>query len=309
MSPVSTVNNQIALAVPCATHLPHTGEEDEKERLEKLVASDDPELYWSNYHSKLLSTRQNDLKPKPEKDATRDPDTAMQDAETATAPASLPRDKRGPEESIDSFVKRLTPSKTKLDEVGPWIWVYGKPQVIESGDVPTFTRKGLELLHAYEEKSAELRAAHDKSGSKTMAPLTRKLTPMRRDLEKAIFALARETRVTAGKWMLFPSVAHVDGIWKRVAQAVVSGKLSSTAKVATDDGSGNTRLVCVYTPDFGDAEDVKRVIKAMAELGLVNPGERPIYYKCDAYTYLDITSKNEYGLKASMFSSRDVLKH
>jgi hypothetical protein len=45
----------------------------------------------------------------------------------------------------------------------------------------------------------------------------------------------------------------------------------------------------------------------MVAMGLVDVEDRPIYYKCDAFTYLDITSKNEYGLKASMFSSRDVL--
>ena len=34
---------------------------------------------------------------------------------------------------------------------------------------------------------------------------------------------------------------------------------------------------------------------------------RAIYYKADAYTYLELNSGNEYGLKASMFSSREIL--
>lgn len=54
-------------------------------------------------------------------------------------------------------------------------------------------------------------------------------------------------------------------------------------------------------------EDVKRVLKKLVELNLVKRGERPIYYKRDALTYLEIMSKNKYGLKATSCSSADVL--
>ena len=182
-----------------------------------------------------------------------------------------------------------------------------KPHATEGGDIPGFTRKGTELLEAYEEESSRLRAAHEKSGAKTTASLTRKLNPLRRTLEQNIFELAKETGVTSGKWMLFPSVNDVDSIWKTAVTAMDEGKLGDAAKVATDDGSGDVRLICVYTRDFSDKEDVKRVLKTLVETGLVDEESRPIYYKCDAYTYLDIKSKNEYGLKASLFSSRDVL--
>lgn len=178
---------------------------------------------------------------------------------------------------------------------------------LESADVGSFVRKGTELLHGYEEEAAGLRAAHDKSGAKTTAGLTRKLNPLRRTLEQNIFAAARETGVTSGKWMLFPSADWVDSTWKSVVAAMDEGKLGTTAKVATNDGSGNARLICVYTDDFGDTEDVKRVLRGLAEKELVDAESRPIYYKCDAYTHLDIKSNNDYGLKASMFSSRDVL--
>lgn len=239
---------------------------------------------------------------------TGDTDAVMTDAGGATPQGRLPPNRRGKQESISSFLARLPPSKTRLDTSDPWIWMRNHSQGIEPGDISTLTRKGIELLRTYVEQSAELRAEHDKSGSKTTAPLTRKLNLLRRELEKNIFALARETGVTTGKWMLFPSVDQVDATWKTVVEAIESGKLGNDAKVATDDGSGQSRLICVYTADFGDTNDVKRVAKAMAELGLIDVDKRPIYYKCDAYTNLDITSKNEYGLKASMFSSRDMLK-
>lgn len=42
---------------------------------------------------------------------------------------------------------------------------------------------------------------------------------------------------------------------------------------------------------------------------MVNPRLKPIYYKADAYTYLNIykTSAAEYGLQASMYSSQKLL--
>ena len=147
-------------------------------------------------------------------------------------------------------------------------------------DVPTLLRKGRELLQEYENESAVLREAHDKSGAKTTAALTRKLNPMRKELEKSILDVARETGVTSGKWMLFPTVDRVD----------------------------ESRLICVYTHDFGDVEDVKRVVSKLVDIGLVGKGPRSVYYKSDAFTHLEINSKNEYGLKASMYSSREVLE-
>lgn len=178
---------------------------------------------------------------------------------------------------------------------------------VKEGDVATLTRKGNDLLRAYENEASSLRAAHDKSGAKTTAALTRKLNPLRRTLERNIFALAKETGVTSGKWMFFPTVDYVDSFWKTVVTAVDKGDLGDVAKVATDDRSGHARLICVYTEDFSDKEDVKRVLMTLVEKGLVDEELRPIYYKCDAYTHLDIKSNNAYGLKASLFSSRDVL--
>ena len=63
----------------------------------------------------------------------------------------------------------------------------------------------------------------------------------------------------------------------------------------------------VYTRDYEDIEDVRGVLQKLVELGLVRNEQKPIYYKADAYTYLEILGDNPYGLKASLFSSRDVL--
>ncbi|KAJ5918062.1 hypothetical protein N7454_010437 [Penicillium verhagenii] len=288
------------------------GDDDEQARLEEQVATYDPEPYWSQYHSKLLSTMQNELlaPPAPEK-SSPDPDTPMPDVDACDPPARLPRNKRGATESLASFLARLPPSRTVLPRTQPWIWARGSSDLTSSlkkRDEPNFLQKGTELLHGFEETLSELRAAHDKSGAKTTAALTRKLNPIRRDLEKNILALAHETGVTAGKWMLFPSVKKVDSTWATLVTALDTGKVQADAKVAADDGSGSekSRLICVYTENFADKENVKKVLRMLLNEGIFEPAATgPIYYKSDAFTLLNINSKNEYGLKASMFSSRD----
>lgn len=109
--------------------------------------------------------------------------------------------------------------------------------------------------------------------------------------------------------MLFPTKEEVGRVWKLVAQGVADNRLGDTAKVAADSENGDSGgiLICVYTKDFSDLDDVSRVLSELVDLGLCSAEGRGIYYKCDAYTYLDIGSKNDYGLKASLYWSRDVL--
>ncbi|KAI4609952.1 hypothetical protein J4E83_008517 [Alternaria metachromatica] len=68
------------------------------------------------------------------------------------------------------------------------------------------------------------------------------------------------------------------------------------------------KAICVYTKDFLDADDVLRVLHELETMGLINVG-RTIYYKPDAYTYLDLRRETaaEYGLQASLYNSRTLL--
>jgi len=124
---------------------------------------------------------------------------------------------------------------------------------------------------------------------KAKANITRKVTPLRKQLEKDLLAAAKERECTTGKWMLFPTVEDVDYVWGKVAKGTAEGELGVAAKVAAmenggEGDGGGRRLICVYTKDFGDAEDVKRVLLGLKEMGLLrgdDGGEgRGIYYKC-----------------------------
>ena len=108
--------------------------------------------------------------------------------------------------------------------------------------------------------------------------------------------------------MLFPGPADLPRYWRLVAEATSQGKLGPTSKVATydpHDGKVET-LICVYTHTFADQGDVHRVLEQLLDLGLCTKDGKPIYYKTDAYTYLDIKSDNPYKLRASLFSSKDM---
>ncbi|KAJ5780520.1 hypothetical protein N7457_005680 [Penicillium paradoxum] len=284
------------------------GDETVKKQLEAQAAAYDPEPFWVQTHEIMLATIQNNLRNPRGPCRDDSSDVSMRDA--SPEPATGHCNQRGKTEPVERFLLRLPPSTTKVADVGPWIWMFNPHgSSRRSGDIPTLLRKGRELLLQYEHESVVLRKAHDESGAKTTAPLTRKLNPMRKELERNILDLGRETGVTDGKWMLFPTVDHVDEVWSTVVKAMEKGELGEAAKVATADGSGNgqSRLICIYTSDFGDTGDVKRVLCKLVDLGLVGRGSRGIYYKCDAFTCLEINSKNEYGLKASMFSSQEVL--
>lgn len=127
--------------------------------------------------------------------------------------------------------------------------------------------------------------------------------------------------------MLFCYPSEVNDVWEVIAKAIMKDELGTAAKVAPDNGEERRmRLICVYTKDFKDMEDVKRVAAKLKNLGVVGP--KGIYYKCgkykpcmcllhieiadrpdiDAYTYLGLGSGNEYGIKASLYSSTEVLK-
>ena len=210
-------------------------------------------------------------------------------------------------ESLEEFLGRLEPSTTTIDS-GPWIWI-ANPHTSNRNlyrNQPRFMDEGSGLLDVYMSRKAKLEEQNPESAPAT---ITRMLKPEREWLEESLFDLAKKCSVTNGKWMLFPMPHQVDEIWAMVAKGTLDGRLGSAAKVATDAGDGKPeRLICIYTEDFSDVKDVERVLKEMRRLGLVSSekGAKWIYYKIDAYTYLGITSDNEYKLKASKYSSRDV---
>ena len=215
-------------------------------------------------------------------------------------------------ETVPEFLARCPPLTTHMSLFGPWIYICNPHTTYRRSneDRQGFMARGREILEEFDSVKAGIEAS---MAGKTKAAMTRKLTPLRRKVELDLLAAAKEKGCTTGKWMLFPSPDYVNSSWSLVANATVNDELGLAAKVGADEGEPDkARLICVYTNDFEDKADVKRVLEKLYALGLCNRNGaiaegKAIYYKADAFTYLDIMGGNQGGLKASMYSSRDIL--
>jgi hypothetical protein len=215
-------------------------------------------------------------------------------------------------ETIQDFLRRLPVDDPKTENVGPWLWV-GNPQIKISHreherqrDEAAFVKGGQQLLNDFLNMKSKIEATNKDKAPQT---ITRYMRPYREQLENDLHQLAVKSHLTTGKWMLFPLPEDLPRTWRLVAEATAAGKLGSMAKVASGPNYLNPkpeRLICVYTYDFSDTADVRRVLDGL--LTLEGVPERGIYYKCDAYTHLDIISNNPYKLKASMYSSKELLE-
>jgi hypothetical protein len=213
-------------------------------------------------------------------------------------------------ETILEFLRRLPVADPATAEVGPWLWVHCSPELQDSpddDDVDAFIDSATPLLDGLLKQRVIF---EQQNPGKAVGTITRKLSPYRDQLEVDLLNTAKKFGVTSSKWMLFPKLDDLPRVWRLVAEATAEGKLGPTSKVGTwspEDAIKGCTLICVYTKDFSDLDDVKRVMRALIDLGIAKR-ESKIYYKCDAYTYLDIKSGNEFKLPASLWSSEEVLE-
>ena len=96
-----------------------------------------------------------------------------------------------------------------------------------------------------------------------------------------------------GKWLCFVAEKDIDNTWQNVKKAVEAGKLWKIAKVSTALFSkGRVYVVCVYTYDHEDAEDVMRVREYLRKMGF----KRTLSYKTDELTAAGVYSDGTGGI-------------
>jgi hypothetical protein len=100
--------------------------------------------------------------------------------------------------------------------------------------------------------------------------------------------------------MLFPYVEKVDGVWDLIAGDVEGGNLGPSAKVATarpnpHSRNPKVRLICVYTSDWRDKDDVRRVLRRLRAIGF----QERLSYKTD-----DDTMAGRYGSGSAIYVSQ-----
>lgn len=94
-----------------------------------------------------------------------------------------------------------------------------------------------------------------------------------------------ESTERSGKWLIFVDVKDVDEVWAKIKRATEEGILGDSAKVATAKPNphatdSNKKVICVYTYDWTDKDDIRKVREELRKLGITNK----IPYKADEDT-------------------------
>lgn len=89
----------------------------------------------------------------------------------------------------------------------------------------------------------------------------------------------------SGKWLIFVDVKDVDRVWAKIKKATEESELGGSSKVATAKPNPNAtnperKVICVYTYDWSDEKDVKRIREELRKLGII----QKIPYKADVDT-------------------------
>ena len=89
----------------------------------------------------------------------------------------------------------------------------------------------------------------------------------------------------SGKWLVFSDIKEHDSTWQKIKQATQDGLLgfrskATTAKPNLNANSEGAKVICVYTYNWLDVDDVYRVEKTLREIGV----EQTLFYKIDNET-------------------------
>ncbi|KAI0012389.1 DUF1917-domain-containing protein [Xylariaceae sp. FL0662B] len=228
-------------------------------------------------------------------------------------------------ETVDAFLQRLPPATTDETPSNQWIWIcnpyIGRKakseadnQKIRGGEDEAPEEEGADLGTVVEGGMGRLHLAREfidacKNSGQNPNFITRECRKAGADAARDILILAKAHRVSCGKWMIFSNVLDVNEVWEIVAKATANNELGIAAKVAprSNVDRRTERLICVYTADFSDIKDVKRVAQRLKQLGLVQARGKPLYYKPDVYTYLGLSSGNPWEIRASIYDTNSML--
>jgi len=97
----------------------------------------------------------------------------------------------------------------------------------------------------------------------------------------------------SGKCLVFVDIKNVDEVWAKIKKATEEGRLGGCSKVSTAKPSPLAvspvmKVICVYTYDWTDEEDARRIREELRKLGIVDK----IPYKAD-----EDTLKGRYMIK------------
>ena len=126
--------------------------------------------------------------------------------------------------------------------------------------------------------------------------------------QKGLVDVARIFKIKVGKWMVHVPSEKVDEVWGLIATAIFNEDFGSavlTAKVSPKNEENSVEdpimhVICVYTSDFTDMQEVVKAENVLRNLGI----RIDLKYKPDLYTYLGIYRGNPYNILPRVYSSR-----
>lgn len=93
------------------------------------------------------------------------------------------------------------------------------------------------------------------------------------------------TTPKSGKWLLPLRAEKLDETWPLIKQATEEGRLgpssmAATAMPKTRGPKSGEKMICVFTYDWMDADDARRIRQALRDLGI----KKKLRYKADEDT-------------------------
>lgn len=116
---------------------------------------------------------------------------------------------------------------------------------------------------------------------------------------ETIARLAVKYGELSGKWLIFPNTTSVNEVWSTIAEATVADRLGPSAKVSTVEQDSDQHVICVYSADFTDRNDVMRIRDELRKFG----HDHRLTYKADIYTHLNVYAGNKFNIKPTVYSS------
>ena len=115
--------------------------------------------------------------------------------------------------------------------------------------------------------------------------------------ETLIDEIAEKMGLLSGKWLIFIQREYADELWNKIEKIANEGKIWC-AKISTlvhPWASRGKHVVCVYTKNYLDKQDVMMVRKILKKIGV----KSRLSYKPDIYTLLGIYSDNKESFNLS----------
>ncbi|KAK3753414.1 hypothetical protein QZH41_011970 [Actinostola sp. cb2023] len=191
-------------------------------------------------------------------------------------------------EPLETFLERNRPSQ--IDTEAEWIYVENEQHRLELEN---------------EDKEEKKRRDSTMSAMETEWEGLERECMYRRSKKftaETLKNLAVKYKFTSGKWMIFASREQIDDLWFTVAKAVVANKLGHVADVSTTKTPETDHVICTFTKDFTDENDVQRVKKGLRDVGI----QVALKYKPDVYTELGIYSRNTLCIPVVIYYSQAV---